>query len=164
MPSFQPLKRRIPKSNAPPIEVTKVGQPNNGNIEVILPETASAPPPKLAIDEVLINGRRYRVPERVITMDFWNKTGKPYPQQHRYILSLQYYYLQSPNLECRHYDFHSAASSPLSSLSSLSDDDMRPVDYKPTGSALGSFDLDELKAVVVSNVFSRDDSFLSRVV
>ncbi|KAI0811041.1 hypothetical protein BC629DRAFT_1024748 [Irpex lacteus] len=125
-----PLKRRIPKSNAPPIEVTKVGQPNNGNIEVILPETASAPPPKLAIDEVLINGRRYRVPERVITMDFWNKTGKPYPQQHR------------------HYDFHSAASSPLSSLSSLSDDDMRPVDYKPVGSALGSFDLDELKAVV----------------
>lgn len=34
-------------------------------------------PPKVAVEEVLINGRRYRVPERVITMDFWNKaTGK----------------------------------------------------------------------------------------
>ena len=27
-------------------------------------------------DEVLINGRRYRVPERVIVLDFWNKLNK----------------------------------------------------------------------------------------
>lgn len=28
---------------------------------------------KLVLDEVLINGRRYRVPERVIMLDFWSK-------------------------------------------------------------------------------------------
>ncbi|KAI0085417.1 hypothetical protein BDY19DRAFT_996765 [Irpex rosettiformis] len=124
-----PLKRRIPKSNAPPIEVSKVGEVNNGNIEVILPETAAAAPPKLAIDEVLINGRRYRVPEKVITMDFWNKTGKPYPQPHR------------------SYDHHSRASSPLSSLSSLSDEEMHPMESKPLA-PIGLYDLNELRAVL----------------
>lgn len=43
--------------------------------------TDSAPPPaivpeKLNVDEVLINGRRYRVPERVITLDFWDKVSR----------------------------------------------------------------------------------------
>ena len=33
-------------------------------------------PPRFHVDEVLINGRRYRVPERIITMDFWNRTKK----------------------------------------------------------------------------------------
>ena len=31
---------------------------------------------KLVLDEVLINGRRYRVPERVIMLDFWSKMSK----------------------------------------------------------------------------------------
>ena len=31
---------------------------------------------KLILDEVLINGRRYRVPERVIMLDFWSKISK----------------------------------------------------------------------------------------
>lgn len=38
---------------------------------------------KLVLDEVLINGRRYRVPERVIVLDFWSKMSKeqhPEPQ------------------------------------------------------------------------------------
>ena len=54
----QPTKRRIPKVNAPPIEITKTGEFNNGNIEIIHPETSGAPPPKLAIDEVLIKDRK----------------------------------------------------------------------------------------------------------
>lgn len=84
---FQQPKRRIPKANAPPIEITKPGEFNNGNIEVIQPETPTAPPPKMAVDEVLINGRRFRVPERVITMDFWNKTGKGRPHREEYVLT-----------------------------------------------------------------------------
>lgn len=36
---------------------------------------------KLDLDEVLINGRRYRVPERVIILDFWSKISKEhYPE------------------------------------------------------------------------------------
>lgn len=121
-------KKRIPKNNAPPIEVTKPGQFNNGNIEVIQPETPSAPPPKMAIDEVLINGRRYRVPERVITMDFWNKTGKGKPH------------------------FQDALSSPLTSLSSvdpMDEDEIEDIAPKvsPENNKL-QFDLDQLKAAL----------------
>ncbi|KAG5221510.1 clr6 histone deacetylase associated phd protein-2 cph [Salix suchowensis] len=69
-----PLKRRIPKHNAPPIDITAPNQFNNGNIEVIQPETMpNDTQAKVAVDEVLINGRRYRVPERVIVLDFWNR-------------------------------------------------------------------------------------------
>lgn len=66
-------KRRIPKQNAPPIEITKTKQFNNGNIEVIQPQSSASAQNKVAVDEVLINGRRYRVPERVIKLDFWSK-------------------------------------------------------------------------------------------
>jgi hypothetical protein len=70
---FQLPKRRIPKQNAPPIEITKPNQFNNGNIDVIQPQAASGTQNTVAVDEVLINGRRYRIPERVIMLDFWNK-------------------------------------------------------------------------------------------
>lgn len=75
---YQPLKRRIPKQNAPPIEITHPRQFNNGNIEVIHPEIAPTPQTstRLTVDEVLINGRRYRVPERIVVFDFWNKMNK----------------------------------------------------------------------------------------
>lgn len=71
---LQKLKKRIPRQSQP-IEVTKPGQFNNGNIEIIHPELSPIVQSKVAVDEVLINGRRYRVPERVITMDFWNKAN-----------------------------------------------------------------------------------------
>lgn len=71
--TLQMPKKRVPRQMAP-VEVTKPGQWNNGNIEIIHPETSSPiVSTKVAVDEVLINGRRYRVPERVITMDFWNR-------------------------------------------------------------------------------------------
>jgi hypothetical protein len=80
----QRTKRRIPKQNANTIEITKPNQFNNGNIEVIHPETASRLPQKVSVDEVLINGRRYRVPERVITLDFWGKLGRVGKRCERY--------------------------------------------------------------------------------
>lgn len=76
---LKPLKRRIPKHNAPPIDITGPNQFNNGNIEVIQPETMpNNTQAKVAVDEVLINGRRYRVPERVIVLDFWNRINGTY--------------------------------------------------------------------------------------
>jgi len=74
-------KRRIPKQNAPPIEITKPNQFNNGNIEVIQPQAASEIQNKVPVDEVFINGRRYRIPERVIMLDFWNKISSDRNQE-----------------------------------------------------------------------------------
>lgn len=75
--SSQLPKRRIPKQ-ANAIEITKPNQFNNGNIEIIHPQTPRVLQKidKVAVDEVLINGRRYRVPEKVIVLDFWNKLNK----------------------------------------------------------------------------------------
>ncbi|PPQ69869.1 hypothetical protein CVT26_014146 [Gymnopilus dilepis] len=99
-----PPKRRIPKQHAPPVEITKPRQYNNGNIEVIHPEySTTLPKPPVPVEEVLINGRRYRVPERIIVLDFWNKLNK----WDEHIIK----------------DTESASgmSSPLTSLSSLDD-------------------------------------------
>ncbi|KAF7359443.1 Histone deacetylase associated PHD protein-2 [Mycena sanguinolenta] len=102
-------KLRIPKQAAP-IEITKPKQFNNGIIEIIHPQTASTSQvKKVAVDEVLINGRRYRVPERIVILDFWNKVGT------------------KPNLD-KDADAEAASSglsSPLTSLSSLDDSDER---------------------------------------
>lgn len=109
-----PPKRRIPKQNAPPIEVTKPRQYNNGNIDVIHPEIY--PPtqnPRVIADEVLINGRRYRVPERVIVLDFWNKLNKFGEQTNKDV------------------DLVSGMSSPLTSLSSLDELDDQVSDTGP---------------------------------
>ena len=79
-------KRRIPKSNATPIDITRPRQPNNGNVEVVQLEPTPAPPNLMTVDEVLINGRRYRVPERVIMLDFWNKVGRDNSQYDEYVI------------------------------------------------------------------------------
>ncbi|KAI0332088.1 hypothetical protein GY45DRAFT_1321387 [Cubamyces sp. BRFM 1775] len=106
-------KRRIPRANATPIEITKPHQWNNGIIEVV--NTDAAPPPaimpdRLNVDEVLINGRRYRVPERVITLDFWDKVSRN----------------RGSRTEARDIDNSSSLSSPLTSLTSLDDDESVP--------------------------------------
>ncbi|GLB35183.1 putative PHD-finger [Lyophyllum shimeji] len=111
-----PPKRRIPKHNVPPIEITKPRQFNNGNIEIIHPEVTRVPhtiPSHVAVDEVLINGRRYRVPERVIVLDFWNKLNKAEHQADK--------------------DSNPASgmSSPLTSLSSLDDLDDHTISELP---------------------------------
>ncbi|KJA27336.1 hypothetical protein HYPSUDRAFT_35195 [Hypholoma sublateritium FD-334 SS-4] len=117
-------KRRIPKQHATPIEIHKPRQYNNGNIEVIHPEYSSTVPSRnMPTDEVLINGRRYRVPERVIVLDFWNKLNK---------------WDEHINKDS---DIASGMSSPLTSLSSLDDSD-EPL--SPIGNPNGG--LDELSA------------------
>jgi hypothetical protein len=64
----------------------KPRQYNNGNIEVIHPELSTAlPNPRIAVDEVLINGRRYRIPEKIIVLDFWSKLNKRDEHSYRYI-------------------------------------------------------------------------------
>jgi hypothetical protein len=81
----QPSKRRIPKQNAPPIDISKPKQWNNGYIDVIQPEPSTAESKaRVQADEVLINGRRYRVPEKIIILDFWNKVSKVDLSENKY--------------------------------------------------------------------------------
>ncbi|KAJ7168064.1 hypothetical protein C8R43DRAFT_982969 [Mycena crocata] len=122
-------KLRIPKQAAS-IEITKPQQFNNGIIEIIHPQTASTSHVKKpTVDEVLINGRRYRVPERIVVLDFWNKVGTK-------ATSTAEKEGQLPT---------SGMSSPLTSLSSLSDLDER-IPSETQSSHTPSHDVDDLKA------------------
>ena len=49
--------------------------PNSGLIDIIPSDEVRARN-TVSVDEVLINGRIYRVPERVIILDFWDKIRK----------------------------------------------------------------------------------------
>lgn len=69
---WQP-KRRIPKHLPPVTDIVSVNCPNNGNIEIIPADNRADISKKMNIDEVHINGRRYRIPERVVVLDFWDK-------------------------------------------------------------------------------------------
>lgn len=40
----------------------------------------------MIVDEVLINGRRYRVPERIIMLDFWDKVTRGHNQYDEYVI------------------------------------------------------------------------------
>ncbi|KAH6918816.1 hypothetical protein BKA70DRAFT_1248334 [Coprinopsis sp. MPI-PUGE-AT-0042] len=101
-----PSKRRIPKQNAPPIDISKPKQWNNGYIDVIQPEPSAESKAKVQADEVLINGRRYRVPEKIIILDFWNKVSKVDLSENKDV----------------DMGADSGLSSPLTSLSSLEED------------------------------------------
>ncbi|CAE6418729.1 unnamed protein product [Rhizoctonia solani] len=72
-------KIRIPKSGSRVVTITKPGQRNNGNIEVIMdsePIQLNPQAMRAAYEEVKINGQRYRVPEETIVLDFWNKAKR----------------------------------------------------------------------------------------
>lgn len=68
-----PKRRRVPKASGAPVDIADTNQFNNGNIEITVPEDSSHSTETLSVDEVLINGRKYRVPERIVILDFWNK-------------------------------------------------------------------------------------------
>ncbi|KAI0747830.1 hypothetical protein C8Q80DRAFT_1168672 [Daedaleopsis nitida] len=118
-------KRRIPRANATPIEITKPRQWNNGNIEIVQADNPPPPPlvpDRLNMDEVLINGRRYRVPERIITLDFWDKISGN---------------RKGESASDRDMDSASVMSSPLTSLSSLDDGEcVPPLSMEPSGYSL----------------------------
>ena len=128
----QQPKRRIPRANATPIDINKTRQWNNGNIEVIQADTApqlARIPDKLNMDEVLINGRRYRVPERIITLDFWDKIARNRRGESSSDMWGSYILLsrrRANDTRSREIEASSGLSSPLTSLSSLDDGDSVP--------------------------------------
>lgn len=63
----------MPRQSLPVTDIMNRNEPNNGNIEVIPVDTTEEKKRQMKFDEVHINGRRYRIPERVIVLDFWDK-------------------------------------------------------------------------------------------
>jgi len=62
--------RRTVRNGIETVDVTKAGQHNNGNVVVVPDEE---PRTDIPTEDMVINNRRYRVPEQVIKLDFWNK-------------------------------------------------------------------------------------------
>ncbi len=67
---FQP-KRRTLRQGVEEITVRRPGYRNNGNIEIIGDEERKP----VHFESVFINSKRYKVPEKVIHLDFWAKIG-----------------------------------------------------------------------------------------
>lgn len=65
-------KKRLLRHGVEVIHVTQPGQTNNGLVEII---DAEAEKRRLAYENMFINGKRYKVPERIIHLDFWAKLG-----------------------------------------------------------------------------------------
>ncbi|KAF8502553.1 hypothetical protein BU17DRAFT_58719 [Hysterangium stoloniferum] len=142
-------KRRIPKQVPPVTDITTRNRPNNGNIEIIPADNSIEKSIKMNVDEVHINGRRYRVPERVVVLDFWDKIGRG----HR---------LQPPA------GLLSGSSSPLTSLSSLDEinvskgvvekPSVSPSDMSTARAESEESDMSVMHAVDVSFYFLRPKS------
>lgn len=62
-------RRRTVRNGLETVEVENVGTPNNGNVSIV--DDPALPP--ITHEDMLINNRRYRVPERIIQLDFWSK-------------------------------------------------------------------------------------------
>jgi len=85
----------------------------------------------VTVDEVLINGRRYRVPERIVVLDFWNKVSTK----------------ANAEKEGDGEAATSGMSSPLTSLSSLDDSDERiPMPSESRSAHNESHDDEDLRA------------------
>jgi hypothetical protein len=83
-PAKKRIKHRISRQNPVVIDIDRPGQINNGNIEILDTGTSSTVD-KVAVDEVFINGKRYRVPERVIKLDFWDKVHPQHCPTQRFV-------------------------------------------------------------------------------
>lgn len=53
------------------VDVDAPSQRNNGNIVIVPDEDRE----QLEYEDMIINKRRYRVPEKIIKLDFWEKLG-----------------------------------------------------------------------------------------
>ncbi|TXT15942.1 hypothetical protein VHUM_00445 [Vanrija humicola] len=63
-------RRRTVKNGLQDVEVEDEGQRNNGNITIVEQEE---PRQAIPTEDMVINNKRYRVPEKIIQLDFWSK-------------------------------------------------------------------------------------------
>lgn len=63
-------RRRTVKNGLEDVDVDEGGQRNNGNITIVENEE---PRQAIPTEDMVINNKRYRVPEKIIQLDFWSK-------------------------------------------------------------------------------------------
>ncbi|WVQ90577.1 hypothetical protein IAS59_004357 [Cryptococcus gattii] len=68
-------RRRTLQENLQTIEVVGRGQSNNGNIE-IANDSDGSETSEMEFEDTIINRKKFRVPEKVIRLDFWEKLKK----------------------------------------------------------------------------------------
>lgn len=112
-------KARTPRVTGPPIDITETQQRNNGNVEIVNSDISIRQEEKISVDEVLINGRKYRVPERIIVLDFWDKIRPQRARKFRFVFEV--FLLCHIDSIMSSSKSASLGSSPLTSLSSLDD-------------------------------------------
>ena len=54
------------------VDIDKEGSFNNGNITVV-PDEPVRPP--MQFEDLIINRKKFRIPETIIKLDFWSKLG-----------------------------------------------------------------------------------------
>jgi hypothetical protein len=54
------------------VDVSSAGESNNGNITVVPDEPVR---PVMEYEDLIINRKKFRVPEKIIKLDFWSKLG-----------------------------------------------------------------------------------------
>ncbi|KZT61503.1 hypothetical protein CALCODRAFT_479784 [Calocera cornea HHB12733] len=117
-----PMKR-IPAKGVKTIEVKQRNRPNNGIIDVVFGDEDLA---SMKIENVVINGKRYRIPEKTIILDFWDALQGKQPE---FVGTESVRTSEAPTdiltplpdaPLTRTAGLESSFSSPLSSLSSLS--------------------------------------------
>lgn len=102
-------RKRVPKTSGTPVDIRETNQFNNGNIEVMVSDESRHSAESISVDEVLINGRKYRVPERIIILDFWNKLRRGETSDSRFVYhQLVWKYLLSDFQRRDQYDIISA--------------------------------------------------------
>ncbi|WWC63404.1 uncharacterized protein I303_106004 [Kwoniella dejecticola CBS 10117] len=65
-------RRRTIRNDIETVDVDSRNQPNNGNI-VVIPEPEPPKGPALDYEDMVINRKKFRVPEKIIKLDFWEK-------------------------------------------------------------------------------------------
>ncbi|WVR09522.1 hypothetical protein IAU60_006590 [Kwoniella sp. DSM 27419] len=68
-------KRRTVRNGLQTVDIESLHQPNNGNI-IVVPEPDPPHGPALEYEDMVINRKKYRVPEKIIRLDFWEKLMK----------------------------------------------------------------------------------------
>ena len=129
---FQPIRRSVKSPRI--IEVKHPGMKNNGNVEII-PSAEDLAKETVPYEDIYINNRRYMIPEKVIRLDFLQKAaefqaaiGKSKATE-KYELVV--FFTPSCLSLCRDI-FGSFSSSPLTSLTSLTDDEDRQRELEET--------------------------------
>lgn len=68
-------RRRTLQDNLQTVKIVGKGQFNNGNVE-IANDSGGSETSEMEFEDTIINRKKFRVPEKIIRLDFWEKLRK----------------------------------------------------------------------------------------